>query len=551
MTSSGSKNRRHATNVGVGTLRDPNDEHFTVNQGWDPSQVHFPDDSVIDSVDFETVPDNKSDLGPHTFTLPKLPNMFLDTSTLRVVGKAKIVYFDTTKGEETKLPKNADLETNPWETPSVELLVDDTAKDTNTPYIESVTTAGSGAAATHEFTKKYLGLMTADVKYSEKKPKVAPINHFCQSMWKDITVFMNGNQITKNTNLEYPIRTYLENLLYYGTEAQKTHMSTEMWYPDIHIENEDNPAYWKKTDDFFKGLQHKGKSFHYRRNKYCTDKEFDFVFSMHTELNTINSFIYDGINYSFVFKRNTPDFCLQAENLEPNGRYIIRLTDLRLKGRYMIPSPKIEKALQSFINRSQARYATRRNQVYTAFVNKGMTDFNYHNIFTQDVLPDQIFMVMTTSKAKNGSLDTNPWYFEHFDADRVELVVNERSLPKNGHKPDFANNLFTECYRELFDNIGVGNNNIGVPITPLKFKHGYTIFAWDLNHDKCAGAHNNHSKMNGICDINIHFSKPLENPIAVTVFGIYRDYLTLDNERFPNVMSSYGVGAIPSSVWGA
>ena len=90
-----------------------------------------------------------------------------------------------------------------------------------------------------------------------------------------------------------------------------------------------------------------------------------------------------------------------------------------------------------------------------------------------------------------------------------------------------------------------------MPITPLKFKHGYTIFAWDLNHDKCAGAHNNHSKMNGICDINIHFSKPLENPIAVTVFGIYRDYLTLDNERFPNVMSSYGVGAIPSSVWGA
>ena len=57
---------------------------------------------------------------------------------------------------------------------------------------------------------------------------------------------------------------------------------------------------------------------------------------MHTELNTINSFIYDGINYSFVFKRNTPDFCLQAEKLEPNGRYIIRLTDLRLKGRYMI-----------------------------------------------------------------------------------------------------------------------------------------------------------------------------------------------------------------------
>lgn len=560
-------------NVGVGILRDPNDEHFTVNQGWDPSQVHLPDNSVIDSVDFVSVPDQKDDNGPHTFTLPAMPNMFLDTSTLRVCGKAKIKYISSSDGEQTTLPVNDAIEKNILTSKRPILRFGnkaDAATDTDKANL------ADGESLTIKVKKRKAppaeGYETAETEliasldmeypdYKEKQAKVAPINHFIQSLWKDIEVKMNGVTVTKNSNLEYPIRTYLENLLYYGTEAQKTHMSTEMWTPDEYFSDEEDPGNWdfvddgvRKTDDATKYEKEpfvkthmfaKNKGYHLRRAKYSQNNEFDFVFSMHTELNTISSFIYDGVNFQFQFQRNRPEFCLMAENNETAGYYVIRLTDFRLKGRYMIPSPKIETALGNYIKRNSARYATRRNQVFTTYVSKGDTSFTWPNIFCSDVLPDQILMVMVKANAKNGSLTYNPWYFQHFDANNITMQINARNLPKQGLKQDFRNNLYRETYRELFDNLGIGNSNIGIPITPLKFKHGHSIFAWDLNHDKCAGMHNNHSKMNGVADLKVNFAKPLPENIAVVVFGIYRDYLTLDSERAPNVMSSYGVGALP------
>ena len=585
MASNFNRNKRHSVNVGVGILRDPDDDHFTINQGWDPSQVHMPDNSVIDSLDFEAVPDNKSDNGPHTFTLPSLPNMFLDTSTLRVMGKAKIVYIHNTDGESVTLPKQSEEDINPWTKgdfyfkKSTLAAVSDELKKNSMKTQPSVFIAKAfkektepkkdpqGNVIAGETVKSFEAdatdsayIMYSTKRYNKKFAKVAPINHFMQSMWKDIEIKMNGTVVTKNANLEYPIRTYLENLLYYGNDAQKTHMSTEMWDPDIYVD-EDNPESWnlklegdltatpKQTPIKSRVTSSENKAFFRRRARYCNNEEFDFVFSMHTELNTINSFIYDGVNYQFKFIRNNMDFCLLSALPETEGRYVLRLTDFRLRGRYMIPSPKIETALRNYISKNMARYATRRNQVFTNFIPKGSTDFLYPNVFTSDVLPDQILMVMMSAKAKNGDLRENPWYFEHYNVSKVRLQVNQRTLPTEGLNPNFEKNWFAETYRELFENLGIGNNNIGIPLTPLQYKYGSTIFAWDLNHDKCAGMHNNHSKMNGIVDLKLTFAKPLPDNVAVVVMGIYRDYLTLDSERQPNIMSSYGVGALPKNAF--
>ena len=209
----------------------------------------------------------------------------------------------------------------------------------------------------------------------------------------------------------------------------------------------------------------------------------------------------------------------------------------------MIPSPKIENALKSYISRNEAQYATRRNQVYSQYLSAGNTNFLYPNIFSSSTLPDQVLMVMVNSDAKNGSLTKNPYYFQHFNASNVTLQVNQRNLPRDGLKQDFDRNLYMETYRELFDNLGFGNSNVAIPLTPLKFKHGNCIFAWDLNHDRCAGMHNNHSRMKGAVTLKIDFKEALTENITIMVFGIYRDYIKVDKEGKPNTNVSYGVDA--------
>ena len=539
--------KRQSENVGVGTLRNPDDTNAPINKGWNVSQVYVPDDSVIDSYDFICAAQELSDNGPHIFTLPAMPNMFLDTSTLRVAGRGKLIYYDNATNTEKNLPLQTGAVKNYTvpKRPKITLEGAPAAADSKTQHsVQILNTATGGKDTEVATTKTNLTLTWDHPDFVTNPAKVSLVNHFPQSIWKDIEIKMNGTIMTKNTNLEYPIRAYLENLLYYTKAAQEAHMSTELWHPDT-VDEED----WNVSNEDVRYDFPNTKSFQEKSLRYCNNKEFDFVISLHTELNTIDAFIYDGVNFTFTFMRNNLDFSLLAKDLETQGRYIFRLSKLDLKGRYMIPSPSIEKYLNTYISSNDARYATRRNQIYSAYLTKDLKNYSYNNIFCSDTLPDQIFMVMVETDAKNGVLNKNPWFFEHFDFQSLVLTVNQRNLPRQSLKADFDNNLFLETYRELFDNLGMENGNIGIPITPLRFKHGHSIFAWDLNHDRCAGLHNNHSVMNGIANLHVEFKQGLPFNVTMIIFGIYREYLTLDYTRIPDVQSSYGVGAANTSVF--
>ena len=47
-----SSNIRPHTNVGAGTLREPDEGKYTINEGWSFFQQYMPDNSIIDSEAF-------------------------------------------------------------------------------------------------------------------------------------------------------------------------------------------------------------------------------------------------------------------------------------------------------------------------------------------------------------------------------------------------------------------------------------------------------------------------------------------------------------------
>ena len=558
-----SSNVRPSTNVGAGSLREPDEQEFTVNEGWDFFQKYLPDDSVINSKPFEIF---SSDLkGGRTFriVIPKYPGQFLNPSTLRLNGKCKIVYIQNDGQTASKLPQNSAAFPDPFGNfPPGTWAVDPEIKDAEVDAELKKGPAGP-ALKRGSFPVTYKdGTANAEkvhfIKYTHSESvvganevaQVVPVNLFPQALWKDIDIQMNEIKVTNNANLSYAHKAYLETILTYGEEALQTHMQAEMWMPDddyeiaklnMAEEKVENKADRRKRP--FDTDYCKTKSFYRKAKKFSENNAFRWSMMMHTELNSIHSFLPDNICYEFNFVRHEPQFFLRSYNGVNlnNGRYDVEIQDLSISGEFMIPSKPVLDQLSSFMNKQDPILRTNRTEILTSQVGKDLSYYEFRSIFPGNVLPDQIFVALVNQSALQGDLTRDPFYFHHYNLQSVQMTVNNNNLPVNPYTPDWEKDDYARAYRALFENTAIKINNAGLSITPHRFKWGSTIFAWDLNHDRCAGAHSNHSTMYGQATLRLQFKERVGEQVGIIVAGVFRDYLAFDQWRKPRVINSHGV----------
>ena len=545
-----SSNQRPHTNVGAGTLREPDEDKFTVNEGWSFFQQYLPDNSVIDSEPFSYNLIGIEGNGPYTVHIPAMPDMFLDPASLRLQGTCRIKYVKNNKKEDSlpkrpayPLPKS--LQEPKFELKFTHIVEGKANKHTKTPvdlvtdkHIPITVTDAAGANPKTEFYK--ISVVNSTAKETEGT-LVVPVNLMCQAMWKDIEIKLNSRTVTKNANLEYATKAYLETILTYGNDALNTHLQSEMWHPDSASEVKDK-EYEIKLKKFATN--------EIKNRKYCRDQDFSFCMQLHTEFNSINGFIMDQMPYTFTFVRNDPSFFLRTDEKEEScntGYYTVDFSSLKLTGNFLKPSPEVYNQYRAHLaSDTPFLYQTTRTDILTSQIQSGATNFDWNSIFASDMLPDTIYVCMVDMNAKNGAWHKDPFNFQHYGVSSIHLRINNRNLPVEPLTPtwkneDNKNDDQMLAFKQLYENCSVKLNNVGLSITPEKFQYGSTIFAWDLNHDQCAGAHANHGDLVGSASIHMVFRKAIEQNVCVIVAGVFRDYLAINNERKPNVLTSYGV----------
>ena len=84
----------------------------------------------------------------------------------------------------------------------------------------------------------------------------------------------------------------------------------------------------------------------------------------------------------------------------------------------------------------------------------------------------------------------------------------------------------------MYDNIGVNylSADTGCNLNVEDFTGGYTLFSFDLTSDKCNGFHF-HENTSGIIDLEILFSKPLEEAITVLCYTAHESVIAITKER--------------------
>ena len=337
-------------------------------------------------------------------------------------------------------------------------------------------------------------------------------NNTPQAVWSNASIKVVDTEIGDSTGNTYPFLSYLQTLLSARKGVEKTLLERRNFIKD-------EPMEWESLND---GTKNRARAASF------TKEWLPFIIPLHNDLQTIEGhFLPPNTKMTVTLKRSPDEFVLMKTG---DIEYKIVLDDIHLKMFTMTPTPTALNRFYTRFRNKPPKLSYTQNVLKTYTVPSGNLDLSCHNLFFGDNLPDQVFVVMVDQKAFNGTTTKDPFKFQHFDLTSANLVVNSVSEPSTPYAFDVTYNNI-EMYYELLENTGTAPFEMdSIDISPLEFRSGYFIMAWDRNPVK-----NNRVapvKMDGgYMSIKLKTKTALTNNITVLVYGSYVNELQFKNDH--------------------
>ena len=355
--------------------------------------------------------------------------------------------------------------------------------------------------------------LTADEKYS-----VA--NLLPHTFFKQVDVEVGGVNTSSQDQL-YPYKAYLETLLSYGNvkscdDCDSGHLAACSHY------------YMDKAGEF-DDIDGDGNT--KRANLVKTSRTFDFCIPIHADVMQSVRALPPNIPLKIILTRNPDAFTIVGEN---DVDYRIKLLSLKLYIRKIECDPMVTKDYHTSIQKHPAMLPFTRSVMKKYLIAQNASNLSLSGLF-RDHIPRQIVMMLVKQTRVDGRKNENPFLFEPFGVNYINLKVDGQSYPPNPYQPDFERGLISRELRALFDNTGIHNSDSGFAVSREMFQNGYTLFAWDLTPDSCNGWHFHNAIGRGI-DLEMSFEGPLPTTVNVLIYASFESSIFINKE---NVVSGY------------
>lgn len=343
---------------------------------------------------------------------------------------------------------------------------------------------------------------------------VAPCCNFLGSLFTQVMVFVNHQCITPPDN-NYHIRSYLDQLLNYGTEAKFTHLVGGMYMED--------------TVGEFDKFDNNGSLA--RMARMGPDGNIELIGYLHADIAKTSKVLPNNMKMRIKLYRNKPAFSLMTSEPPAAGKqYKIEITDATLLVRKLKGVPQAVNRFESKIMSQTAKYNISRSEVKTYTIPANTITHVIDN-FVGSQLPKRIF-IMATEEDREYSYTLNPYKFEHFKLRFAQLsgdvLTNIRPIRMNVEA-----NEYMEAYLSLFDALNVRNRNIGNSLTPADFIKNSFIIAWDLSSDQQASDGHVSIAKTGVLRLQLQYAEKLAKNIKLIVFTQMDSLVQIDSNRNP------------------
>lgn len=345
---------------------------------------------------------------------------------------------------------------------------------------------------------------------------VSTANLLGTALWEHTETYLNDYNISGASSTNTNIKGAVETFLSYDTDAMNTHLQAEHFSMDSagHYEN------------FTENGENSG---YIDRGNICArSAEFDFTSRITSDFVSTSNLLGPGNKLSFKFYRARDSFLLCAQtNLT---RYKLLIIDLKLH----YTRVRLDDSVK--IPREE-RYLMTKTLLKRFHVPRNQTSFTEH-LITGGRMPRMVILFQMATSAVEGMYSRNPFYFRHYNVNRLSLAVNGRSVPSQALTPNFQSNppRVAREYLHMFLNTGAYRINRGNCISLKQFQNGLTLFPFDLSPDLCNGLHV-HEGRDGHIGIELTWAEPLAE--SVTVFAYCAFDVVLINPKISQAYMEY------------
>lgn len=334
---------------------------------------------------------------------------------------------------------------------------------------------------------------------------VAPVNLLLHSLFSQIDITLNGRNIT-NSSHTYPYRAYIETLLNYGQDAKNGPLAMEGYIKDTagYMNNLENNEGMKKRGGYI-----------------AKSRSYDLMGRLHCSLFFQQRLLLNLVDMKVRLVRTKPSFCLVAAAED----YNVVIDHASLFVRKVKVSPAVAIGHAKALEKTTAKYPINRVICKVYSVAKGNMSFVQDNVFLGP-MPNRVVIGLVDNEAYNGTYNTNPFEFKHYDLNFISVYVDGRPVPHKALEPNFTTGNIVRAYNNLFRS----GEDRGIDLTREEFKRGYALFCFSLLPDQSECGHL-HLLRQGNLRVELKFSKALQKTISVIVYGEFQNLIEITKAR--------------------
>ena len=139
---------------------------------------------------------------------------------------------------------------------------------------------------------------------------------------------------------------------------------------------------------------------------------------------------------------------------------------------------RLVQAQETFVNQAKAVALGTTSPAFIPFTQtkirsylcvKEVSSFNWTNCI-RGIIPHQVIVAFVDHQAYTGNFKKNPFAFENFGVQKINLKVNGQSSPATPYNVDFENGDFMDIYDDMLRSVGFSEINESAGISKSEFR---------------------------------------------------------------------------------
>uniref|UniRef100_A0A1I8I4M6 Beta-ureidopropionase n=1 Tax=Macrostomum lignano TaxID=282301 RepID=A0A1I8I4M6_9PLAT len=340
---------------------------------------------------------------------------------------------------------------------------------------------------------------------------VAPVNYVLESMFKNVTLTINGTHVESSNN-NHAYKAYIRTCLNYGHDSKTNQLRMMGYAKDAggQMAVVGNPGFVAR-----KAMAANSRTFH-----LYGPLSLDFFV-------TNDRMLLPYTDMVITLTMHNSGFVLENHADGVDARLVLESAKLHV--RRVKANPQLALEIEEQLGKQNAIYPIERLVVHNTSVAGGVRDMSINNIFPEQK-PKLVVVGMVNSGAYNGVATHNPFNFEPFGADSVALYKDGVSLCGQPFTPRFGVHNYAREYAMLLKSLGKMNRDLDIDVSYSDYGAGYCFFAWNLMPDMELGGHSM-PRERGNLTLQIKFSAALAAGINVLVFGYFDNTVQITRGR--------------------